>query len=39
MVAERLRDDPHFKRVIFCCFGPASLAHHERALREVGKLQ
>jgi O-acetyl-ADP-ribose deacetylase (regulator of RNase III) len=31
-VAERLRDDPHFKRVIFCCFGPASLAHHERAL-------
>jgi O-acetyl-ADP-ribose deacetylase len=29
----RLRGDPHFQRVILCCFGPASVSHHERALR------
>jgi O-acetyl-ADP-ribose deacetylase (regulator of RNase III) len=33
-LAERLRGDPHFARVILCCFGAASVAHHERALRQ-----
>ena len=37
-IAERLRGDPHFTRVILCCFGPASLAHHDRALRALGNL-
>jgi O-acetyl-ADP-ribose deacetylase (regulator of RNase III) len=32
-VAGRLRTNPHFSRVIFCCFSPASAAHHEQALR------
>jgi O-acetyl-ADP-ribose deacetylase (regulator of RNase III) len=32
-LAAGLRGDPHFQRVILCCFGPASVAHHERALR------
>ena len=32
-IAERLRGDPHFQRVILCCFGPVSLAHHDRAMR------
>jgi O-acetyl-ADP-ribose deacetylase (regulator of RNase III) len=35
-VADRLRGDPHFARVIFCCFGSASVAHHERAVRALG---
>jgi O-acetyl-ADP-ribose deacetylase (regulator of RNase III) len=32
-VADRLRGDAHFQRVILCCFAPASVAHHHRALR------
>jgi O-acetyl-ADP-ribose deacetylase (regulator of RNase III) len=32
-IADQLRGDSHFTRVILCCFGPASVAHHERALR------
>ncbi len=31
-VVARLREAPVFKRVVFCCFGAASRAHHERAL-------
>ena len=34
-VAERLRGRPHFDRVVFCCFGAASVAHHERAMRSL----
>jgi O-acetyl-ADP-ribose deacetylase (regulator of RNase III) len=33
-LGERLLGDPHFQRVILCCFGAASVAHHERALRK-----
>jgi O-acetyl-ADP-ribose deacetylase (regulator of RNase III) len=32
-IADRLHGDPHFQRVILCCFGKASVAHHERAMR------
>jgi O-acetyl-ADP-ribose deacetylase (regulator of RNase III) len=35
-VAARLRGAPRFERVVFCCFGADSVAHHERALRRVG---
>jgi len=35
-VAARLRGDDHFSRVILCCSGAASVAHHERALRRLG---
>jgi O-acetyl-ADP-ribose deacetylase (regulator of RNase III) len=31
-VVARLRQAPVFERVVFCCFGAASRAHHERAL-------
>jgi O-acetyl-ADP-ribose deacetylase len=31
-VVHRLRETARFSRVIFCCFGPASVAHHQRAL-------
>ena len=31
-VAGRLQAAPQFSRVIFCCFSPDSVAHHERAL-------
>jgi O-acetyl-ADP-ribose deacetylase len=31
-VAGRLRGDPHFARIIFCCFGAPSAAHHQRAV-------
>jgi len=31
-VAGALRSDPHFARVVFCCFSRQSAAHHERAL-------
>jgi O-acetyl-ADP-ribose deacetylase (regulator of RNase III) len=34
-VAGRLKTAPDFARVIFCCFSPASVAHHEHALRAV----
>ena len=30
-VAAELRGDAQFARVIFCCFAPAAVAHHERA--------
>ena len=30
-VIEAIKDDQHFTRVIFCCFGAASRAQHERA--------
>ena len=36
-LAGRLRGDDHFERVILCCFGAASVAHHERALAIVMK--
>ena len=36
VVAEALKGDPHFSRVIFCCFGEASLRHHEAARRHLG---
>jgi O-acetyl-ADP-ribose deacetylase (regulator of RNase III) len=32
-VADLLRDEPHYERVIFCCFSPASAQLHEQALR------
>ena len=31
-IATHLRGDAHFQRVILCCFGAASVAHHRRAL-------
>lgn len=34
-VADRLKGDDHFTRVIFCCFSPASAEHHERARRAL----
>ena len=34
-VAAELRGDRHFSQVIFCCFGAASLAHHERARQRL----
>jgi len=34
-VVEALQGDRHFTRVIFCCFGPAAVAQHERARRKV----
>lgn len=34
-VAGWLSANPGFARVIFCCFSPASVAHHEQALRAV----
>jgi len=35
-VADRLKGDDHFTRVIFCCFSPASAEHHEQARRALG---
>jgi O-acetyl-ADP-ribose deacetylase (regulator of RNase III) len=35
-VVGALRGDPHFARVVFCCFGRQSVAHHERALGALG---
>jgi O-acetyl-ADP-ribose deacetylase len=35
-IAERLRGDPHFSRVVLCCYSAASAAHHEQAMRAVG---
>jgi O-acetyl-ADP-ribose deacetylase (regulator of RNase III) len=35
-VADALRGDPHFERVIFCCFGKASVEHHDRAKLKLG---
>ncbi len=34
-VAAELSGDRHFSQVIFCCFGAASLAHHERARQRL----
>ena len=34
LIAE-LRGKPHFSRVILCCFGKASAAHHHAALRAL----
>ncbi len=31
-ITDRLQGDDHFQRVVLCCFGSASVAHHERAL-------
>jgi O-acetyl-ADP-ribose deacetylase (regulator of RNase III) len=33
-VATALQGDPHFARVIFCCFSRHSAAHHEQALAD-----
>jgi len=33
-LAAALQGDPHFARVIFCCFSRQSAAHHERALAD-----
>ena len=35
-VAEALRGDPHFARVVFCCFSRQSAAYHEKALDALG---
>jgi len=35
-VSSSLRGDPHFARVVFCCFSRQSAAHHERALGRAG---
>ena len=35
-VVEALRGDPHFARVVFCCFSRQSAAHHEQALDALG---
>lgn len=32
-IADALAGDTHFSKVIFCCFSPDSVAHHQRALR------
>ncbi len=37
-VADALRGDPHFARVIFCCFSAASAEHHKQASRELGTM-
>jgi len=34
-VLEAVKDDRHFARVIFCCFGAASRAEHERARDKI----
>jgi O-acetyl-ADP-ribose deacetylase len=34
-VVDAINGDRHFTRVIFCCFGPAAVAQHERARRKV----
>ena len=34
-VAAALQGDPHFARVIFCCFSRRSAAHHEQAWRKL----
>ena len=36
-VTEIIADDAHFTRVIFACFGEASRAHHEAALRALSR--
>jgi O-acetyl-ADP-ribose deacetylase (regulator of RNase III) len=38
-VADALRGDPHFVRVIFCCFSAASAEHHKQASREFGTMR
>jgi len=35
-VADGLKGDDHFTKVVFCCFTPASANHHERARRALG---
>jgi O-acetyl-ADP-ribose deacetylase len=35
-VVASLHGNPHFARVIFCCFGRQSAAHHERVLGGLG---
>jgi O-acetyl-ADP-ribose deacetylase (regulator of RNase III) len=34
-VVGSLRGDPHFARVVFCCFGRRSAIHHEKALQTL----
>jgi O-acetyl-ADP-ribose deacetylase len=34
-VAAELQEDAQFTRIIFCCFAPQSVAHHERALASL----
>jgi O-acetyl-ADP-ribose deacetylase (regulator of RNase III) len=35
-VAAALRGDPHFARVVFCCFSRLAAVHHERAADLLG---
>ena len=35
-VVGSLRGDPHFARVVFCCFSRQSAVHHEKALGALG---
>jgi O-acetyl-ADP-ribose deacetylase len=34
-VVDTIKDDPHYERVVFCCFSPASAQLHEQALRTL----
>lgn len=34
-VADMIKDDPNFERVIFCCFSPVSAQLHEQALSKL----
>jgi O-acetyl-ADP-ribose deacetylase (regulator of RNase III) len=34
-VIDTITDDPHYEKVIFCCFSPASAQLHEQALRAL----
>jgi O-acetyl-ADP-ribose deacetylase len=35
-VADLIGNEPHYERVIFCCFSPASAQLHEQALSALG---
>ena len=35
-LADALRGDPHFSRVVLCCFSPESARLHEEARRALG---
>jgi O-acetyl-ADP-ribose deacetylase (regulator of RNase III) len=35
-IADHLGDDPHFHRIVLCCFSAASVGHHQDALRSLG---
>lgn len=36
-VAGFLENEPAIERVVFCCFGPASVAAHETAMKALGR--